>query len=375
MKIGITYDPPHESLAFGSIEEETTALLGKHSATNGIEDMIKVAILHGYVPADASKDEQDVLVQVEVVAQALTALGYLPVAVPLTLDLAATAAILRQLRPSLVFNLVETVNGEGQYIHLGPTLLDGLRLPYTGAPTTVMFATSNKLLAKTILAAAALPIPPWFALQGGPWHTPPFSGPYLVKSVWEHGSIGLDDASVVSDATLLPSLLARRANDQGAPWFVERYIAGREFNVSLLAGADGPEVLPLAEIVFAEYPADKVRIVGYPAKWEEDSFEYQHTYRRFDFPPHDAPVLRRMMELAKVCWHTFGLRGYARVDLRLDEAGQPWILEVNANPCLAADGGFVAAARQAGWSLAELIQCILADCPAAALASFPRRSA
>jgi D-alanine-D-alanine ligase len=134
-------------------------------------------------------------------------------------------------------------------------------------------------------------------------------------------------------------------------------------------------VLPLAEIVFAEYPADKVRIVGYPAKWEEDSFEYQHTYRRFDFPPHDAPVLRRMMELAKVCWHTFGLRGYARVDLRLDEAGQPWILEVNANPCLAADGGFVAAARQAGWSLAELIQCILADCPAAALASFPRRSA
>jgi D-alanine-D-alanine ligase len=355
------------------MEKKPTALLGKRSVTHAVEEVIKVAILHGYVPPDASKDEQDVLVQVEAVAQTLTVLGYEPIAVPLTLDLAATAAVLQQLRPSLVFNLVETVNGEGQYIHLGPTLLDGLHLPYTGAPTTVMFATSNKLLAKTILAAAGLPTPPWFALQGGPWHPPSFSGPYLVKSVWEHGSIGLDDASVVADATLLEPLLARRGPDRGAPWFVERYIAGREFNVSLLAGAEGPEVLPLAEIVFAEYPADKVRIVGYPAKWEEDSFEYQHTYRRFDFPPQDAPVLRRMAALAKTCWHTFGLRGYARVDLRLDETGQPWILEVNANPCLASDGGFVAAARQAGWSLAELIQCIIADCPAAALASFPCR--
>ena len=82
-------------------------------------------------------------------------------------------------------------------------------------------------------------------------------------------------------------------------------------------------------------------------------------------------MLGRVTELAKACWHLFGLRGYARVDMRLDEAGQPWILEVNTNPCLASDGGFVAAARRAGWGLPELIQCIIADCPAAALASFP----
>jgi D-alanine-D-alanine ligase len=332
---------------------------------------MKVAILHGHVAADAGKDEQDVLVQVEVVAQALTSLGYVPVAVPLTLDLAAAAVVLQQMRPTLVFNLVETVDGKGQYIHLGPTLLDGLGLPYTGASTTAMFATSNKLLAKTMLAAAGLPTPPWFTPQDVSWHALPFPGPYLVKSVWEHGSIGLDDTSVVTDAALLQPLLARRGSVRGAPWFIERYIAGREFNVSLLAGADGPDVLPLAEVVFEGYPVDKARIVGYPAKWEEDSFEYQHTDRRFDFSPEDAPCLERVTELAKACWRLFGLRGYARVDMRLDEVGQPWILEVNANPCLASDGGFVAAARRTGLDLPELVQCIMADCPAAVRAAFP----
>jgi D-alanine-D-alanine ligase len=323
---------------------------------------MKVAILHGYVPAHASKDEQDVLVQVDLVAQALTVLGHEPVAVPLTLDLAAAAAQLMAIQPSLVFNLVETIEAKGQYIHLGPSLLDGLRLPYTGAPTTAIFATSNKLLAKTMLTAAGLPTPAWFVPEGLRWDALPFAPPYIVKSVWEHGSIGLDETAIVTAPAQLQPLLARRAGHAAAPWFVEQYISGREFNVSLLAGRDQPEVLPPAELVFVGYPAGKAHIVDYRAKWEEDSFEYQHIDRRYDFAPEDAPVVRRMAELASACWQVFGLRGYARVDMRLDDAQRLWILEINTNPCLSPDSGFVVAAIRAGWEFPALIRRIMADC-------------
>ena len=106
--------------------------------------------------------------------------------------------------------------------------------------------------------------------------------------------------------------------------------------------------------------------MGHRAKWDEQSFEYHHTPPRFDFPPADQPLLERLTGLARQCWDLFGLRGYVRVDFRVDAAGRPWILEINANPCLSPDAGFAAALAQAGISFAEAVRCILADagdCP------------
>ena len=90
-----------------------------------------------------------------------------------------------------------------------------------------------------------------------------------------------------------------------------------------------------------------------------DSFEYQHTRRRFDLPAADRPLLERLEDLAMRCWHLFGLRGYARVDFRVDAAGDPWVLEVNANPCLAPDAGFAAAAQRAAVPYERAIERIL----------------
>ena len=322
---------------------------------------MKAVVLHGQVPPGASKDEQDVLVQVAVILQALSDLGFTPVVLPLSLDLASVAKELWRLRPAFVFNLVETVQGKGQYIHLGPTLLEGLHLPYTGATTATMVATSNKLLAKKILAAAELPTPPWLSMESVLRDAVLFPGPYIIKSVWEHGSVGLDEDAVIAVPALLKPTLEHRSHEPAAPWFVERYIHGREFNLSLLAGPHGPELLPPAEIDFTGYPVGKARIVGYRAKWEEDSVEYQCTCRRFDFPPADTPLLEQLAELALACWRLFELRGYGRIDVRVDEAGHPWILEVNANPCLAPESGFVAAAERAGWQFAQVVQRIIAD--------------
>ena len=125
-------------------------------------------------------------------------------------------------------------------------------------------------------------------------------------------------------------------------------------------------MLPPAEIVFDGYPPGKPRIVGYRAKWDAESFEYRHTVRSFEFERRDAPLVDSLRSLALRCWELFGLRGYARVDFRVDAAGRPWILEVNANPCLSPDAGFAAAAARAGLSFERVVERIVGDCNGAA---------
>jgi len=125
----------------------------------------------------------------------------------------------------------------------------------------------------------------------------------------------------------------------------------------MLAG----EILPVAEIVFEDFPKGMSRVVGYEAKWHEDSFAYVHTVRRFPEDPADAALLERVGKLAEAAWRICGLRGYARIDFRLDEDGNPCVLEVNANPCLAADAGFMAAAAKAGLTPGDVIGRILED--------------
>ncbi len=148
---------------------------------------------------------------------------------------------------------------------------------------------------------------------------------WIVKSIWEDASLGLGDDAVFEgdDAATAPRLDSPAAGDPGAPWFAEAYVEGREFNLALLAGREGVEVLPPAEMLFEDYPDDKPRIVGYAAKWRTDSFEYSHTVRTFDLPPTDAPLVAQLTRLARDCWTLFGLRGWARVDLRVDADGRP----------------------------------------------------
>jgi D-alanine-D-alanine ligase len=163
------------------------------------------------------------------------------------------------------------------------------------------------------------------------------------------------------DLSSLRERLSSRQQNIGRPCFAERYVEGRELNVSLLAGPRGPNVLPPAEILFCGFPANTARLVDYRAKWDPDSLEYQNTPRRFRFPAADQPLLEELVRLTRSCWYLFGLRGYARVDFRVDPRGKPWILEVNANPCLSPDAGFAAALGEAGLSFQEGIERILAD--------------
>ncbi len=325
---------------------------------------MRVVILHNRVPAQAAPDELDVLVQVDAVGAALAALGHTVEPLGCDLDLRSLVSALAERTPDLVFNLVEGLEGHGRLIHVAPGVLDTLRAPVAGCPTEAIFLTSHKVLAKGLLRRAGLPTPDW--LGDGLADAAAEPGPgaherWIVKSVWEDASIGMDDTAVVDGgAAAARAELARRAGRAGAPWFAEAFIEGREFNLGLLDGPDGPTVLPPAEMLFEDFPEGKPRIVGYAAKWHEDSFEYSHTVRRFDLPGQDGALVAEMSRQALACWRLFGLRGWARVDFRVDGAGRPFILEVNANPCLSPDAGFAAGLARAGIPFIEAVGRIAA---------------
>ena len=322
---------------------------------------MRVLILHDRVTAADGPDGRDVLDQAAAVTGALTTLGHTVDRLDCDLDLAALTTELRQRQPELVFNLVESLAGSGRLIHLIPACLETLGVPYTGCRADALLLTSNKLLAKRWLQGAGLPVPAW--VEPGDDDLPPGTADWIVKSVWEHASIGLDANSLVRgrDGRAVRELLPERARRVNGPCFAEHYIEGRECNLALLAGPHGPELLPPAEIVFDNFPPGMPRILDYQAKWAEASFACRHTRRSFDFPPADGPLLARLGQLALACWRIFRLNGYARVDFRIDTTGAPWILEVNANPCLSPDAGFSAALERAGIPFGEAVRRIVAD--------------
>lgn len=325
---------------------------------------MRVVILHNRVRADAAPDEMDVLAQVEAVGEALISLGHTVEPWGCDLDLESLAFSLAGATPDLVFNLVEGLAGHGRLIHVAPGVLEALRVPMAGCPAEAIFLTGHKVLAKGLLRQAGLPTPDW--LGDGLADAAADPGPgrdvrWIVKSVWEDASIGMDDTAVVDGGPAAARAeLARRAGRPGEPWFAEAFIEGREFNLGLLDGPGGPTALPPAEMTFPDFPEGKPRIVGYAAKWHEDSFEYAHTVRRFDLPPADAGLVAEMTRQALACWRLFRLRGWARVDFRVDADGRPFILEVNANPCLSTDAGFAAGLERAGIPYAEAVARIVA---------------
>jgi D-alanine-D-alanine ligase len=327
---------------------------------------MRIAVVHNATGPEDRPDEQDVLVQAEAVSKSLKELGHDVAQMPCTLDLSSIKDRLIAFEPQLIFNLVESLDGQGRLIHLFPGLLDAMGICYTGSRTEAVFVTSHKALAKERMALAGLSTPEWI----GPYPcdfpcvyknlTSPKKQRWLVKSTWEHGSLGLDDDESVetNDPETLRQILEERAVKLGGSCFAEVFVEGREFNLSILEGTAGIQVLPPAEIIFENYGTEKLSIVGYRAKWDTSSFEYHHTPRRFDFPASDEPLLQQLKNQALRCWEVFGLKGYARIDFRVDSNGCPWILEVNANPCLSPDAGFAAAIDRSGMTFVRAIESI-----------------
>lgn len=312
----------------------------------------------GFVPVlhaatESRPDEIDTIIAAEAVAEAIARLGYATEIVGLGPDLSGLEALASR-RPLLVFNLVEAVGGDCRLGPMVPARLDALALPYTGARTSACLDTLSKIGTKLRLAHAGLPTPEWS--QDGTGLDP--EARVIVKPVFEHGSLGLEPASVMRGAEAARAIVERTLRWR-TEHFAEAYIDGREFAVAMIERPQRVEVLPIQETLFQGFGRGEPLIADYDAKWTPGSQPYVGTPRRFGLETDDPELAADLTRLGLACWSLFALDGYARVDFRVDRTGAPFILEVNVNPCLSADAGFAASALEAGIDYDALIARVI----------------
>lgn len=318
--------------------------------------MRNCCIIYNEPGAGATADELDVLDQVAFVEKHLRESGLNVSRKGISVHFMDEITELAGEKYDFVFNLVESINNKGELNYFIPALLNLHSIPYTGNSLEAMFTTTNKVLTSRTLKKAGLKRPESYLPSQFNQLTP--GKKYIVKPIWEDGSMGITGESVFE---CKPGFEKKLKGLDDSHWFIEDFIDGREFNVSILAGPDGPEVLPPAEIVFVNYTDDKPKIIDFRAKWEVDSFEYINTVRDFPGSNLNSELEENLKEAALACWHLFGLKGYARVDTRTDAGNNVFVIEINANPCISPDSGFIAAVDKADYSYGDVIQRIITD--------------
>jgi D-alanine-D-alanine ligase len=298
----------------------------------------------------------------EEIGAALSTNGFETHIIPFTLDTAGIRTQLEALKPAIVFNLTDSIEGKGNIISIAPMLCEHLGIAFTGAGSIATVTSCDKIITKQILRGANIPTADFETEEQIHNNEHELKAPYIIKSVSEHASFGMFADSVVSTRKELKQRLAEKKLKYGGTWIAEQFIDGREFNLSVIGTPNGGTVFPPAEILFTEdFPKDKPRIVDYAAKWHYDSAECIGTIRGFDFPPQDLTLLGQLEKISLECWQAFNLTGYARVDFRIDKEGNPWVLEINSNPFLTASEGMGAAAARAAISFEKLIGMIVED--------------
>jgi D-alanine-D-alanine ligase len=308
-------------------------------------------------PGDgALADELDVLDQVAHIEKHLKELGFEVFRKGVTAGFMNELAWLAEKKPDIVFNLVESINNKGELNYFVPALLNLYTIPYSGNPHEAIFLTGNKTIASKMMKRAGINNPGLYLPSQHDQLSP--GKKYILKPIWEDGSLGITADSVF---VYQPGYENKFSGLKDSHWFIEEFIEGREFNVSVLGGKKGPEMMPPAEIVFVGYDESRPRIVDFKAKWETGSFEYTNTVREFPGEKLGRQLEGRLREAVIGCWDLFGLKGYARVDVRVDSNNNVFVIEINANPCISPDSGFVAATKEAGYSFTDVLNRIIEE--------------
>jgi D-alanine-D-alanine ligase len=311
---------------------------------------VKIAVLFDGASALAKTPDLLILGTVEAIERALAVEGNQVVRIPVHLD-GRWVERLRRGRFDLAVNMCEGIDGVATLESPVIGVLELFNIPYTGSSSYTTSLTLRKNVINALLERAGLPVPRFATVRrGGALSSVGF--PAICKPAAEDASLGVEQRSVVRNMRAL----AARVDAMLECWdevLVQRFIDGSEVNVGIL----GDAVLPIAEIDFGAMPKGKWRIVSYQSKWAEGSEDDLGAAPRC--PANlSAPLAAEVRRVALAAWKLVGGRGYGRVDMRIDSAGRPWILEVNANPDMAPDAGFARMARVAGIEYAALVRTV-----------------
>jgi D-alanine-D-alanine ligase len=263
---------------------------------------------------------------------------------------------LAALKVDVVFNLFEGFCGEPETEALVPEALAQIGMPFTGCRADVLRLALDKAKIKTVLRSASVATPDFQLLNPETLHTFRLGYPCIVKPRGEDASHGISAESVVMDFQSLEKQVTMVGRMYHGGALVEAFIGGREFNATVI-GNDRPVSLPVSEIVY-ELPPGIPRLLTFAAKWENDSVYFKGA--RAVCPAGISDEERdNIAGAALATFHLAGCRGYARVDMRLDEAGKLNVIELNPNPDISPSSGAARQAEAAGMSYARFVDRIV----------------
>ncbi|HEY2013341.1 MAG TPA: ATP-grasp domain-containing protein [Bryobacteraceae bacterium] len=237
-------------------------------------------------------------------------------------------------KPDVIFNACEAPLGRTDLEPHVAALFEWLGVRFTGSGSETLSLCRRKDRANAVLAAQGVPVP----------RTGVF--PCIVKPADEDGSAGIHGDSICEDAEALARVQAR----QTGPLVVQEFLPGREFAVSVW-GRNEPDYLSIGETLFR----NGLRLITYAAKWDLESDDFANSPLNYHTAL-DQPLREAIHAVAGAAWRAVGARGYLRIDIRLDAAGDPYVLDINPNPELGPGVGICRAVQEAGWTWEQFIR-------------------
>jgi D-alanine-D-alanine ligase len=277
---------------------------------------------------------------------------------------------LKKEKTDFIFNCADDNVGEIPFSsHLVPEIAEQMRIPFSGGTAKNILLTTDKAATKKVLSENNIPTAPFIVIENqtrtglaaaDQAFIRTIGFPLIIKPVASDGSEGVTQKSVVENRKQLIRAMENNFKLFHQPALVEKYITGKEINVAILEVRGHPKVLPASEITFPKEYGQKYKIVDFESKWRPETPQYNNT-------PAVCPakislsLLRKLQTTVVKIWEIMDLKGYARVDFRIDKNGKPFILEINVNPDIENDPavGFPRAARAIGLDYKNLILTIV----------------
>jgi D-alanine-D-alanine ligase len=316
---------------------------------------VKITVLTYLDDGENSKEYDPVVRQV---ARTLRKLGHRVSVLGVHGDVKRLIAGLSRRKPDLVFNLMEMF-GDNVFGDIPVTgLLDLLGVDYTGSGPGELYLSQDKGLTKRLLAFEEILYPRFavFSRETGFETGGNLRMPLFVKPLRSDASLGIGGKSLVQDWTGLIDRVSAIRKELDDAALAEEFIDGREFYVGVI-GNSQPKALPPVEIDFTGFPEGVPKVMDSKAKWDERSKEYKGTRSVMAQLPDELRA--RLQKVAVDAYRALRVRDYGRVDLRLTETGDIYVLEVNASCYLEKDSEFAMAAGAAGLDYPRLIERIV----------------
>ena len=293
----------------------------------------------------------------EEIFQALTKLGHDPSYHLLDGKNQSLLALARS-NADLVFNLTESYAGDDTMDKNIAAYLELLHVPYTGSGPQAHYLAQDKAIAKKIFDFHKIKTPDFaISYKGRTEHAHDIEFPLIIKPVSEDGSIGIDSGAVVESVKELMERIDYIHEEFDSPALIEEYIEGREIYAGVL-GNDNAEVLPLIELDLSKLPKGTPRIATQDVKFDHETEAYKVT-KSAPVEDFDEETTRKLQDTALAAYRALKLRDYGRIDMRLNQKGEVYVIEANPNPWLASAAEFTMAAKRAGYTYTDMIEKIV----------------